>query len=188
MIRTIAAAVFALLTVTASAHAATIQWDFFGVGNNPVVVGGTYPNNTYATVSVAGYFDYDTTTGGLASVAHPFDYQFYYNGSLASICTVGCDLFLNNNTISLGAIASGVFTLTAPQPLDGSVPIMSGTNGFLYVFAPNGTSATGAFVEGKTIQTPPPQAYAPLPDALPLFGTALLALGGFAWRSRQQRG
>jgi hypothetical protein len=98
MIRTIAAAVFALLTVTAPAHAATIQWDFFGVGDNSVVTG---LGPTFAKISVAGYFDYDTTTGAVSSLLpDPFDYQVYSNGNLALDCFngQGCQLSVSNNT------------------------------------------------------------------------------------------
>ena len=47
------AAALALLTVTAPAHAATIQWDLSGVTNTPF-------SNSIATVT--GFFDYNTTT------------------------------------------------------------------------------------------------------------------------------
>jgi hypothetical protein len=176
--RVLALTTFALFAVTTPARATIIQWDFFGVGNN-VVVG---PNDT-ATVSVAGYFDYDTATDGLAfSLANPFGYQVYENGNLALNCLVQgqCGLTVsNNNTVSAGSPTLPLFTLTAPYSLDGSTPVMPGT-GFLFVIASFGTSDTGAFVEARTIPPPVPAVSAvPLPAALPLFGTALAGLGSF---------
>src|SRR5262249_17970151 len=84
MKRTFAAVIFSLLTVTAPAHAAIIPWDFFEVGDNPVIIGPTV--NDTATVSVAGYFDYDTTTFSLASLPNPFHWQLYENGTLRFDC------------------------------------------------------------------------------------------------------
>ena len=44
-------------------------------------------------------------------------------------------------------------------------------------------AATGAFVEAQTLPSPPPFV-APLPDALPLFASGLIALTAFAYRRK----
>jgi hypothetical protein len=147
----------ALLTVSAPARAATIQWDFFGVSDTPVVVVPTV--NDTAKFSVAGYFDYDTATNALALLPDPFAYQVYENGILADNCCggliPGSGATFSDNTISLSSAVLPLFTLTALKPLDGSSPIMPGS-GFAFVIAPFGTSTTGAFVEAKTLPPPPP--------------------------------
>jgi hypothetical protein len=186
MTRTIAAAILVLLALNAPARAAIIQWDFSGVGTNDIIVSGPFP--TYAQVSVAGYFDYNTATDNLAA-ATPYEWQTYENGILTGTCKNGsmCGLGFSNSTLTLDAPTAGplaLFALTAPYPLDGSVPVMAGTNGFLWVNAPFGTVATGSFVEKGVVVTPPSPV--PLPATFPLFGTALAGLGGFGWLRRKR--
>jgi hypothetical protein len=147
---------------------------FFGVSDNPVVVGPTV--NDTAKFSVAGYFDYDTATNALALLPDPFAYRVYENGILADNCCggliPGSGATFSDNTISLSSAALPLFTLTALKPLDGSSPIIPGS-GFAFVIAPFGTSTTGAFVYANS----PPPLPTPLPPALPMFRARHWTLG-----------
>jgi hypothetical protein len=95
----------------------------------------------------------------------------------------GCGLGFtqDTNTIYGGSGVLPSFELPASLPLNGSSPVVPITNGFLFVVAPFGVSVTGNFVDAGTAA---PLA-TPLPAAFPLFGTALVGLGGFGWLKRR---
>jgi hypothetical protein len=188
MSRTIAAAVIALLTVTAPADAATIQWDFSGIT----------PFESVAPITITGIFDFDAASPCCLSSEIPdYNLTLVYNGSTIYNFTPSNSFFetepptfvLENNGATITNLQSILFNPSNAAELDGTLGStinLSRTN-----LAALFTSAKYGFVDlqlqGQLVEAP--VSAVPLPPALPMFGAALLALGGFAWRSRrQQRG
>ena len=191
MIRTIAAAVFALLTVTAPAHAATVTWDVDaaalsglpGIPPSPTwtVTGSFAFNPTLQTIS-----DFNISAAGFPTITpftlNPLNAQVTISNNLIFQTTninfqntaLGQDVFFQTSLTDFGDTNQGVVCF---QPGFQPCPRGVGLDQFSSVGFDNGSRF---FLQGAL------EVATPLPDTLPMFGAALLALGGFAaWRSRR---
>jgi hypothetical protein len=184
MNRTFAAAIFALLVLSAPARAATIQWNLSNI--TPVEAVG---------VTVTGFFDFDTTAPCcLPSEMPSYAFRLTDNGStiynfipsnsvFEDIGGGGSSLeFVLENT---GATITNIDTLyfTLDAGLDGTLgPALNltGTN-FATLFSSSKFGLQYFQLQGQLVEAP--ISAVPLPAALPLFGAALAALGGAAWIS-----
>jgi hypothetical protein len=189
------AAVFALLTVTAPVRAATLELSFDGTVTSGSTVGAlvsgtaswndpeiTLPKvlegegNTFGG-PIETSFSLNGFTTGFGETGYD-TLTYYYGpnpplniGSLTLQTALGVDLSLTTPNIHLGGLTS--FSATGAA-LNGS-GIAPGALGF-----PGGVAFKLTSIE---VFSPSP---VPLPAALPMFGSALLALAGFgAYRSRR---
>jgi len=171
----IAVAIFALLAVTAPVHATTIQWDLVNV-----------TDTEGDGLSFTGFFDfngngfssnYSLTVSGWQPTpvtATPSNSALNLASSQSSS---GFALVPNGG----GIVCCGDTGVSVNGPLDGSVPALSIISGESYFYTAPGVwvPLEGSIQEASVSATP-------LPPALPLFGSALLALAGFAaYRSRR---
>jgi hypothetical protein len=171
MFRTMAAAVFALLTVTAPAHAAFVTLEDlnsnFGNGYQAIGEFGVLPNiggseGPFPTL----YFD--SSPLAVTPVFSEYEGHVFYGPP-------GSAPFGTYDFAYTGFVAPYFAPSTFADFRLNGVPAVSGT-------------VSCISEEGQPCSFPA-SAATPLPPALPMFGAALLALGGFAWRSRrQQRG
>jgi hypothetical protein len=160
----VAAAVFALLNLTAPAQATTIQWDL----TNVVVASDP-------TITLTGYFDYDTVANSAPNTESPNYNITVYESSLPlgnCLPTGGCAMnFETTNSVVGGSgegTPTGNFLLVGADPFDGTVSVitLASSSEFWFV-APDGMPFTGSLTEVSSV---------PLPAALPLFGCAVLGL------------
>jgi len=176
----LAAAVLALLAAADPAHAATIEWDLVNV------------NNT-SGIGLTGFFDYDTVANSGSAEWSPIaNYSitetgveptpFTFSSSTGSQLFAGLggsEISLFQNGPSEPTFLPGDFGLAAAGLLSslGTDTIMGGI-----VLPPSNSSEPDIFgsIEGRDVSA------APLPPALPMFGSALLALAGFAAWSRRR--
>jgi hypothetical protein len=178
MKRTFAVAILASLAVTTTARAATVQWNLDNVVNG--YFGGGYE-------TITGFFDYNTVSNSIT----------YWNlqavGGTVSTFTgvsgsIGGPAFVENLGPPLDPSFSGSFgdySNPTPLALTFGTGNLGGTSNILFVgglyYAPFPASfiAVGGSLDYGGEVSP-----VQLPATLPLFGTALLALAGLAWRSR----
>jgi hypothetical protein len=187
MKRTFAAALFALLTVTAPAHAALITdtIDFTASdfqSNNPAVsppidpLKGSFTFTYDPTVASP-----DPTTAGftlhsltLANLAYPTAFDYTGSGAdllVGSFHNNSGGFFPGHNSFFLelaGLHDNNPTFFAAFYSIDGLTGTYFGTN-------------TGTVdLVSQTVQNP-----VPLPPALPLFGSGVMMLAGVAWRKKR---
>jgi hypothetical protein len=173
MKRTIAAAIFALLAVTASAHAATVDFDYSVNLDFPAYTRGGTP----ITNVMYGIVDFSL---------NPSNGDYYIDGS--QDLSMGGAFFIEPGDSNTPPVS------TAPFFVNGSSTVFPG----LYSFSVNtGTFPnlnfsdfmfSGQQAVGGTVTACPSSgacAVTPLPAAFPLFGSALAGLGGFGWLTRR---
>jgi hypothetical protein len=189
MTKKFAAAMFALLTLTAPVRAATITWylnaapEFQGLGQFPEFNGET----------ITGFLDWNTVTNT------PTAWNFVGKGptpfgGITFTCDPTCGAAIATNPhqqgLNLGNVALGIGTISA---LDGPAHLLLlNSNSSLRlshrsnVFGMPDDVPIEAEIFGTLSDTPPAVPAVPLPPALPLFGSAVLGLAGFAaYRSRR---
>jgi hypothetical protein len=173
MTRTFAAAIFALLAVTAPLHAATIQWDLSGVTAPGVTVTGFFDYDTVPCCSAANFPDYNLTLTGAGTTFTftPFNSYLEETGS-ASLNVMNNGVTITNIE-DLGLSSLGDFGSTTPT--------LSLSNSIFFIKDPR-VQAEGT-LNGELIKAP--VSPVPLPAAFPLFGSALAGLGGFGWLKRR---
>ena len=174
----IIAVAFGLLSATAPANATLIQWKLVDVAeiSNP-------------DVTFTGFFDYNTARGPLP------DYSITMSvGGLPSftwsLANSRANAGRNGDPLFVRAIANPQeeLELDGNHPLDGSVstiPLLSGFGGLAlsYFEASSLSPESGDLTLSGSLTD---VSAVPLPAALPLFGSAVLALGAFAcWRRRK---
>jgi hypothetical protein len=177
MTRTILAAALAFLALTAPAHAVLLPPGTIEETVNLQFNGGS---------DLAGTFDFTATAGGLAAYDPSYYYTRFYVQGLS-------DLTLDGNHVTTFEIDAG------PLPYNPAWVLLLGTGGISgdltintsYIqglnfldFALGGTpaiSGTVACVGGCDVNA------APLPPALPLFASGILALGAIGWRRKRER-
>jgi hypothetical protein len=169
--RIFAAVLFALLTVTAPAHSATLRWDVDAHDASG------RPNRT-----VTGFFDYNSVLGQITNfnIAVAQFPTFTLNPTNAQV-SIGNALILGPQTTNIEfrnfALSETVFLQTAFLADFGQ----SNPRGYELDFFSDASSPDGGFnlQGGLELATP-------LPAALPLFGSGMIALAGFAaYRSRR---
>jgi hypothetical protein len=195
MTRTIAAAVFALLTaVTASAKAATLTLWNLDLKTNSSICGSPFVCSPQETVTGNFVFYNDTSGDDILSwniqATGPDTFDFYQSiGQTATTVEAGFPtdayLFFNfdgspahNLTLDFGASRDALLTGTSNISIGAFQPtvIQDFPLGGAGVIPLSGTLDYG----GTTLDN------LPLPAALPLFGSGVLALAGFAaYRSRR---
>ncbi len=180
--RIVTAALFALLAVAAPAHAATLTWDVDASSFAPPPHGGT----------VNGFFVYDSTlqqiTNFNITVAGPSFTPFSLNPTNAQV-TIGNNLIFQTTNINFTDSALGEHVFFQTDLTDFAAPnqgIVCFQPGFQP--CPRGvsldqfSSASGpGFLQGAL------EVATPLPASLPLFGSGVMMLAGFAWRDRGRR-
>jgi hypothetical protein len=202
MKRTIAAAVFALLTVTAPAHAAIIQWNL----DNVAEIGNP-------SVTFTGFFDYDTVANAGGGASPDFsitmltggspDFTWSPSNSFGVFGGSGEGNAIFNTGTNSPAPLPFLFTglnLVAEVPdvlVHGTPPYAFGDGSFSPLTLQNNTG--GCLAHGSCFYEGPAGQFAvglqgslttaevspvPLPAALPLFSSGVIALAGLAWRSR----
>lgn len=201
MIRTIAAAVFALLTVALPADAATLTlWNVdLKTNTNPSLCGAPYFCSPQETVT--GYFQFEgnRSSGEIATwdiqASGPISFDFSLGSSHASTSDNGTGNGYASFTVGTpptqpywnlildtGTSSNAVFSGTNNIPIGAFHPTYLLVSGWPTIFDPNLTviPLSGSLDYGGSISE------TPLPPALPMFGAALLALSGFpAYRSRR---
>jgi hypothetical protein len=184
-----AAALFALLTVTAPAKAALITWDVNAVSISGIP--GTPPANTW---TVTGSFVFNSalqtiTDFNISATGFPDTTPFTLNPSDAQ-ASIGTNFPLSPPETGIGFTQNGappqnyvglsVNGLILPQlaePNPTGIPLII----YSSVGFNTGSDTDSSFFLGGSLVSA-----TPLPDALPMFGAALLAFMGFgAWRSRR---
>ena len=179
MKRTIVAAVFALLIAASPAQAATITLEDINLnfGN------GYTASGSITLLYIPVYFGGTPYVPCLDCQNQPPNLTLNFDGSpLTPYDGRYGDLR------GLGNTSGWPVLFLAPFPY--GVDALSGSTGpnvpmNFADFTLNGTPAISGDVECVSGAC----AVTPLPDALPMFSAAMMALGGFAWRSRrQQRG
>lgn len=179
------AAALALLTVTAPAHAATIQWDLSGVTNTPF-------SNSIATVT--GFFDYNTTTQTFPTYGFSVTSSPLVTGGLGDFTLTPSTSYVSNisgpNNLQ---IQNNGYSDANAEILDLGNVAFDGTAGAVLLLSDAGVvhlinidtifpEGGDAALQGELVES----AVTPLPPALPMFAAALFALTGFAsWRSRR---
>jgi hypothetical protein len=165
-----AATVFALLAVSAPAHAATIQWNLANV----VEVGNP-------SVTFTGFFVFDTVANapntGHESNATNWNITMLTNGSPTETWQPG----LNQSTEFFSSEFLGSDPPNSPQNYFISNSL-NNRGDVAAAFALNGSSS---FRHAVTTNGARDRRYR-LPPALPMFGAALLALGAFGWRKSRR--
>jgi len=184
VIRTFAAALFALLAVIVPARATTIQWDFSDIA----------PYQSVAPITVTGFFNFNTGPCCLPSEYPNYDltltdngntiYQFIPSNSFFETIDTG-GFVLENNGASITNLDS--ILLTNVAGFDGTIgPTLNLSHTNLDALF---TSSKFGFVnlqlQGQLVEAP--VSTVPLPAALPLFGTALAGLGGVGWTKKRRR-
>jgi hypothetical protein len=174
MTRTIAAAIFALLAVTAPAHAAYVT-----------ELGASVDLNLGSSTQLTGTFDLGWLPVGFGGAAccRVNDYYFTNPPSLS----------LNGVPVTLTGIPENAF------PSDGTIGIFVPSIGPLdfYILGintnflpPNPTFANflldGSPATSGTVTVNSETLATPLPAALPLFGSAFAGLGGIGWLKRRK--
>jgi hypothetical protein len=181
MSRTFAAVIFALLTVTAPAHAAYV--------NAIEAVDVEFANGYVLT----GEMEWANVGGG--HYAYPIEGPegLYLNGAELfglrppdgySINGV----FWTPPPVNSGFYNADIYAVVADLPNNLTVSdfYLNSTFASLVAGMPDGIQGVAGTVH--TCSTETNCNVTPLPDALPMFGAALFALGGFAaWRSRWQQ-
>jgi hypothetical protein len=185
--RICAAAVFALLALTAPAHAATIQWNLGNVTDGAGTVIGFFDYNTNTnTVTNWDIIDIESSPPPLDAFFTP---QLSVGPCLFPFCGGGSIDFTTDLLVQVGGepyFGDRQLSLDPLDPLDGSVtqvPLGSGSSlsgGPAEFYVP---ILSGAYlVDAEEVSA------VPLPPALPMFGSAVIALAGFAAiRSRRTR-
>ena len=193
---TLTVAAFALLTVTMPARAVTLDLVFNGTLTSGGIVGSPVSGTASWTdpeITLPELLSPCGNPGGCGlTFGGPIETTFSYNGFNTGYGQTGFDTlnyFWTPNTLNSGSLtlqtALGVdLTLTTPNIYGGGLTSFSASGADL-----SGSGiAPGAlgFPGGVGFQLTSVEAFspAPLPAALPLFGTALLGLAGFAWRRR----
>ena len=184
--------VFALITfagMSSPADAVIVQWDLTDVHvtDNP-------------SITFAGFFDYDTVANAGSAGASPNWNITEFVGGVSSFVSSPSDPndfggfafdSFSGPTFEAGSNPPSVpvfmaLTLTGNLPFDGSVssiPLI-GFNGSCDTssFNDGGACSGSVGVSGSLTEV----SAVPLPPALPMFGAALIGLGGFAWRRRSK--
>jgi hypothetical protein len=177
------AAAVALLTVAAPARAAIIQWNLDGVHvtDNP-------------SMTFTGFLDYDTVANaGTSGSSANYNITEFVGGAPSFTWSLSNSGTAFGNAVFTGPIFE-VGSLDSPQmflgltgnlPFDGSVstiPLIGSDGTCDTSYFVEGACATGLGLSGSLVEAS--VSAAPLPAALPLFGSGVIALAGFAWQRR----
>jgi hypothetical protein len=180
------ATIFVLLLVTLPARAATVQWNLDNVVNG--YFGGGYE-------TITGFFDYNTASNSIT----------YWNlqaiGGTVSTFTgvsgsIGGPAFVENLGPPSDPSFSGSFgNYSNPDPLALTFGTgnLDGTSNLLFVGGlyyspsvfvggPDSAPPSGFITVNGSLDYGGEVSPVPLPAALPLFGSGVIALTGLAWR------
>ena len=178
--RIFAAALFALLSITTPASAATITW-----GVNASALSGLPGIPPSPTWTVTGSFVFNSalqtiTDFNISATGFPNTTPFTLNPLNAQVSMgdniAPSDTFIdfnqhNGNNVDL-VVPGLIPQFATPNPI--GIPLILGE------FSVGFDNGSGFFLQGGLVSP------VPLPDALPLFGSALIGFMGFAvWRSRR---
>jgi hypothetical protein len=195
---TIAAVLFALLTAAPPAHAATITdlVDFSASNFSCCAFGGSAPSSTPSFSTLTGSFTvtFNPFETAINSTTITLDSLNVSGGSLSYYDYTPAGFYPSSVRGGLPEVFSDG-SLTAYGQIGTAELILSiadiNTTPLLNVAYINGAIDTNTWISTNGsltvagVSTDPPSP-TPLPAALPLFGSALLALAGFAaWQSRR---
>jgi hypothetical protein len=207
---TAGAAALSLMMISAPAHAATADLylgtslihpdKLGGVGHGDGISITVFPNATgYSVLSSQAAGE---TFGGGGSDSFDYDYTFSLGNTTTSVkasgiwenlLSIGASLVKDTvvaNTLVVGTTSISPVPSASPptpflstQPVDQSLVFAGLTPGGIYTLELSGLAEAGLLSSftGDVVALSP----VPLPAALPLFGAALMGLGGLGLRKRK---
>jgi MYXO-CTERM domain-containing protein len=165
--------------ISSSASISNTDWPSTALTNAPAASTGNYPTDQFLNISFTQpvydvSFTYSNWGDNSFAPSGGSNYTAYgpSNGHLLSQLGRGSLSSVDNKSLVTLAVVGGITDLEI-------------SNGFVDTFSPGSERSWEFGVSSLSFDTSPVSAV-PLPPALPIFATALVALGAFAWRRRRQ--